>query len=138
LSSVVPQVSSILGGALDSGSDGLVTYLFRECNLLDWLCSAPTEVTPLPNPGDERAAERSPLRAGYLGHLTQVANKLQSVASKRELVGKFLADSPEWLKYVEDRLKARNEVSYDLNNHVASHVGGSCWGTWAWEHATSI
>lgn len=99
-----------MGGALDTGSDALVTYLFTECNLLNWLCTAPQEVTPLPNPGDDNAAKRASLRAGYLGHLTQVANKLVAVGSKRELVATFLAASPEWQTYAEQHLKARNEV----------------------------
>ncbi len=44
--------------------------------------AAPMQVTPTPRPGDEHAEKRRPLRAGYVGHLTQVSNRLLQLASE--------------------------------------------------------
>lgn len=39
------------------------------------------QVSPTPRPGDEHAEKRKPLRAGYVGHLTQVSNRLLQLAA---------------------------------------------------------
>lgn len=46
------------------------------------------QVSPTPRPGDAHAEKRKPLRAGYVGHLTQVSNRLlQLAADGHEQVG---------------------------------------------------
>lgn len=40
------------------------------------------QVTPTPRPGDEHAEKRKALRAGYVGHLTQISNRLLQLASE--------------------------------------------------------
>jgi hypothetical protein len=45
-------------------------------------CLTLLQVLPTPRPGDAQAASRRPLRAGYAGHLTQVANRLIQVANE--------------------------------------------------------
>lgn len=53
---VFQQVTSIISCALEIGSDALVSHLFKECNLLDWLVESPAEVTAMPHPEDNRQA----------------------------------------------------------------------------------
>ena len=48
---------------------------------------------------------REPLRAGYLGHLTLVANRMEGAAARRPAVRAFLEDSNEWLKYAAGPLQ---------------------------------
>ena len=36
---------------------------------------------PALRPGDEHAERRQPLRAGYLGHVTQISNRLIQLAN---------------------------------------------------------
>lgn len=50
------QVTAILSCTLDMGSDVLVSHLFNDCRLLDWLVGVQTEVTAVPIPGDQRQA----------------------------------------------------------------------------------
>lgn len=96
--------------SFDAGSDAVIDYLLGECNMLQWLASAPEEVVPLPREADPRAADRIALRAGYLGHLTFLANKLQQVASVRPQAAKYLKESKAWQKYVADVLSPRNSL----------------------------
>lgn len=57
-------------------------HLFGACRLLDWITALPSEVVPTPRPGNEDvAAAKAPLRAGYLGHVTLIANKIQEAAA---------------------------------------------------------
>lgn len=59
-------------------------HLFNSCRLLDWLAELPQEVQPQPRAGSEEgAAAKAPLRAGYLGHVTQIANKVQDTAGRQ-------------------------------------------------------
>ena len=63
-------------------SPAITRFLLQDCALLDWLTRAPGEVAPQPRPGDAHAAGRRPLRAGYCGHLTQIANRLVRAAGE--------------------------------------------------------
>ena len=53
---------------------------------------------------------RPPIRAGYMGHLTQVANKLQEVVRLRPEVRSLLGGNEEWQQYAATALRERNEV----------------------------
>ncbi len=55
----------MLMGALESGSDALMRYVFETAHVLSWLVDAPTEVSP-PSRGGSVAngMSRQPLRAG--------------------------------------------------------------------------
>lgn len=48
---------------------------------------------------------REPLRAGYLGHLTLVANRMEGAAARRPAVRAFLEESEDWLKYAAGPLQ---------------------------------
>ncbi|KAL4423891.1 hypothetical protein ABPG75_001192 [Micractinium tetrahymenae] len=96
--------------AMDQGSPRLAAFLLEDCGLLGWLADAPTEVTPLPRPGDTRGEnERKPLRAGYVGHITQISNRLIQVANdgQQQLRAAMDADG-HWQQYVKERLDPRN------------------------------
>ena len=69
------QVTSLILHALDSGTPAIVEHLFSECKLLGWISHAPDKVQPTPREGDENAAHRKPIRAGYLGHLVLLGNR---------------------------------------------------------------
>ena len=73
------QTAIMLYFALENGTDNLLAHLLEECQLLQWVAHAPQEVKPEPRPMDERGAERPPIRAGNLGHLTLIANRYVSV-----------------------------------------------------------
>ena len=73
------QTAIMLYFALENGTDNLLAHLLGECQLLQWVARAPQEVKPEPRPMDERGAERPPIRAGNLGHLTLIANRCVSL-----------------------------------------------------------
>ncbi|KAK9815853.1 hypothetical protein WJX72_010762 [[Myrmecia] bisecta] len=104
------QITSIVTVAMDSGTDAIVRHMFIDCDLLTWISSVPADVKPEPRPGDARGPTRAPLRAGYNGHVTTIANKLVATASKRELVAGFLNSHAGWQAYLRDVLRIRNEI----------------------------
>ena len=78
------QVTSMVLHALDSGTPTLVEHLFEGCNLLGWISEAPHQVQPTPRDGDEHAAQRKPIRAGYLGHLVLLGNRYRSTQHNQQ------------------------------------------------------
>jgi serine/threonine-protein phosphatase 6 regulatory subunit 3 len=96
--------------AFEPGSEALREFLLREARLVDWLVAAPEEVRPEAHPDDEMKELRKPLRAGYCGHLTQIANRLLQLGGKCIVVRDYLESHQEWAKFVSTRLEPRNRV----------------------------
>lgn len=95
--------------AVDRSSPRLAQFLLQDCNLLDWLVDAPTQVTPTPRPGDEHAEKRKALRAGYVGHLTQISNRLLQLASEgNEQLRSAMEGNLRWQAYLREELEPRN------------------------------
>jgi hypothetical protein len=62
----------------------MLQHLFLDCGLLDWIVQLPQSIVPTPHPGRQlQAAAKTPLRAGYLGHITHVAGALDSLSRQR-------------------------------------------------------
>lgn len=59
---------------------------------------------------DVAARERTPLRAGYMGHLTEIANSLQTVAARRPPIAHLLCASTAWTDFAFGPLAERNQV----------------------------
>lgn len=55
------------------------------------------------------AEGRTLLRAGYMGHITALANKLSAMADKRSGVAAALEASAEWAQWRASVLQPRNE-----------------------------
>ena len=76
----------------------------------------------LPRAGDERSLfeprlpcdrqARPPLRAGYMGHMTQIANKLHIAVETRQEVAEHVQDSNQWQNYFTTHLEPWNEVGF--------------------------
>ncbi|KAL6766307.1 hypothetical protein ACKKBG_A35495 [Auxenochlorella protothecoides x Auxenochlorella symbiontica] len=104
--------------SFEVGSPALVRHLLGPCGLLRWLLDAPREVRPAPAPADAPAPDAAkrpaprPLRAGYAGHLTHLANRLVATAEEEggALVREALRASPEWEAFVRDQLEPRNAL----------------------------
>jgi len=96
--------------SFEPGSDELRQYLLEDAKLVDWIASAPENVTPEQNPEAPLVPNRSPLRAGYCGHITQIANRLLNLAESCVIVRDFLAGHDAWETYVRDRLEPRNKL----------------------------
>uniref|UniRef100_A0A7S0WRG6 Uncharacterized protein n=1 Tax=Chlamydomonas leiostraca TaxID=1034604 RepID=A0A7S0WRG6_9CHLO len=119
-------VLAMLVAGLTKSSDSMLQHLFEQCKLLDWLISLPVDVRPMPRAGhEEAAASKSPLRAGYLGHVTQIACTLESFSSQatsssssdaaapeatKSAVATYLEAHEGWHKYLEEQLHPRLEI----------------------------
>jgi serine/threonine-protein phosphatase 6 regulatory subunit 3 len=96
--------------SFEPGSEPLRDFLLRGAGLVDWLVAAPDEVTPELNPDNPREGGRPPMRAGYCGHVTQVANRLLHLADRSQPVRDFLAGHAGWQGFVRARLEPRNKL----------------------------
>ena len=108
--------------------------------MLDWLSTAPREVTPVPLDGAKQPArERPPLRAGYMGHVTLMANKLAELGGQRDAVRDLVSQDAAWLGFAKSELQvcASSAAGFALSalcflntgfskgsNRVAWKVGG--------------
>ncbi|KAL4544102.1 hypothetical protein Ndes2437B_g01894 [Nannochloris sp. 'desiccata'] len=54
--------------------------------------------------------ERPPLRAGYCGHLTQIANRLYHLSESSAIVRDFLDSHAGWQEHIRSRLEPRNKL----------------------------
>jgi hypothetical protein len=98
---------SVVLAALARGGDGAARHLLGDpCRLPEWLARLPREVWPQLRPGQEPA--QRPLRAGYLGHVTQVGNILLDAAAASPAAAALLAESAEWSSFVAGELAAAN------------------------------
>lgn len=125
--------------SFEPGSDMLREFLLKDAHLVDWLISAPEEVDPEapenslvscknsenssrssdPSSMDKKIESaddisesdtRPRLRAGYCGHLTQIANRLLRLRDSCPITRKFLDSHAGWKDFVENRLEPRNRV----------------------------
>ena len=52
---------------------------------------------------------RAPLRAGYMGHITTLANKLMVMEDERGLISEALQGCQQWVQWRDAVLRPRNE-----------------------------
>ena len=96
--------------AFEEGSLELRKYLLEDIDIVSWIASAPTEVTPQHNPDAPLHPNRKPLRAGYCGHLTQIANRLQRTSETCSYMKEVLENNETWATYKKEKLDPRNNV----------------------------
>eukprot|EP00894_Picocystis_sp_ML_P000363 jgi/Pico_ML_1/50880/g2010.t1 len=105
------EVEAILCFALDGGESYALQILDRKgCDLIGTLVTASETVTPEPRPGDYNGRCKQPLRAGYMGHITRIANKLLSVTEQYDSILDLLAKDDRWQSWMEGTLRPRNDV----------------------------
>lgn len=56
--------------------------------------------------------ERRCLRAGYMGHVTQLANTLQYASEERAEVAQHVTNDPDWQHYLTSSLQPQNMVCF--------------------------
>lgn len=126
------SVASMLISCVTSTSDAMLQHLFSDCGLLDWIVQLPQSIVPTPLPGRHvQAAAKTPLRAGYLGHITHVAGALNILSQHRpssggeagtsgqaeepsSKVSKYTLTHEGWIKCVNNTLIFSVESSRDL------------------------
>mmetsp|Transcript_9458 Transcript_9458/g.26990 ORF Transcript_9458/g.26990 Transcript_9458/m.26990 type:complete len:578 (+) Transcript_9458:485-2218(+) len=94
-------VSSLLVSCL-SGSQAVQMHLLKDCALPSWLASVP--------PAISATNGAAPLRAGYMGHITSLGNRLVSVGRQSQEVRVVLSGNQTWELFVSTTLQERNEL----------------------------
>ncbi|TQE04682.1 hypothetical protein C1H46_009665 [Malus baccata] len=111
-SSLHHHVDSIISSCLESKSDAIVDHLFRECDLIGKFLQ--TDKHPILS-GDANkptvpAAGKSAPRAGNIGHITRISNKLIQLGNSQSRVQACLQENSEWNEWQTTVLQGRNAV----------------------------
>ncbi|XP_039139021.1 serine/threonine-protein phosphatase 6 regulatory subunit 3-like [Dioscorea cayenensis subsp. rotundata] len=105
------HVESIIVSCLESKNAAIVDHLFRDCNLVQKFLEADKnpvlccDANVLTSP----TASRQPPRAGYIGHITRIANKIVQLSNNNEHIWAYLKDDSEWMNW-QNVLSERNAV----------------------------
>ncbi|CAB4282783.1 unnamed protein product [Prunus armeniaca] len=106
------HVDSIISSCLESKSDAIVDHLLRECDLIGKFLQ--TDKHPLLTSDTSKptvpAAGKSAPRAGNLGHITRISNKLIQLGNSQSRVKACLQEHSEWNEWQTTVLQERNAV----------------------------
>ncbi|XP_011089292.1 serine/threonine-protein phosphatase 6 regulatory subunit 3 isoform X1 [Sesamum indicum] len=106
------HVESIIYSCLESKNSAIVDHLLLDCNLIGKIlladkCPALSGELNLPTlPASGRHAPR----AGYLGHLTRISNKLVQLGNNDNLIQRHLQENSEWKEWQTTVLQERNMI----------------------------
>ncbi|PSR86592.1 Serine/threonine-protein phosphatase 6 regulatory subunit like [Actinidia chinensis var. chinensis] len=106
------HVESIVLSCLENKNNTIVDHIFRECNLIGKLLQ--TDKHPILssdlNQPTLPAAEKQTPRAGNLGHITRISNKLVQLGNSNNRIQAFLQENSEWNDWQTTVLQERNMV----------------------------
>ncbi|XP_062082091.1 uncharacterized protein LOC133788583 isoform X2 [Humulus lupulus] len=106
------HVESIILSCLDSKSDAIVNHLLQECDLIGKILQSdkhPVLSGDVVKPTIPAPGKRAP-RAGNLGHITRIANKLVQLRNCQGRIQEFFQDNVEWSDWQATVLQERNAV----------------------------
>ncbi|PNT42417.1 hypothetical protein POPTR_004G211500v4 [Populus trichocarpa] len=105
------HVESIIMSCLEIKSDAMVDHLLQECDLIGKFLQ--TDKNPLIS-GDNKptvpAAGKQAPRAGNLGHITRISNKLFQLGNISSRIQTYLQENSEWMEWQATVLQERNAV----------------------------
>ncbi|KAH9700599.1 serine/threonine-protein phosphatase 6 regulatory subunit 3 isoform x1 [Citrus sinensis] len=106
------HVESIIFSCLESKSDTMVDHLLRECDLMGKVLQ--TDKSPLLSGESDKptlpASGKQAPRAGNLGHITRISNKLVQLGSTNSRIHACLQENTEWSEWQVNVLQERNAV----------------------------
>lgn len=106
------QVESIIISCLESNNATLIEHLLQDCNLVGRILAA--DENPIVSCDENKptvpAPGRVPPKAGYVGHLTRIANKLCHLAANNHYLQAFLQENQKWMDWETTVLSSRNSV----------------------------
>ncbi|KAM3692360.1 hypothetical protein ACJW31_08G083200 [Castanea mollissima] len=106
------HVESIILSCLESKSDTIVNHLLQDCNLIGRFLQ--TDKHPILSGDNDKptvpaAGKRAP-RAGNLGHITRITNKLIQFGNSQSHIQAYLQENSEWNEWQATVLQERNAV----------------------------
>ncbi|XP_061376646.1 uncharacterized protein LOC133318639 isoform X1 [Gastrolobium bilobum] len=106
------HVESIILSCLESRNDAIVDHLLRECDLIGRFLRADKHsiLSADRNQPTVPAAGKQAPRAGNIGHITRIVNKLVHLAHSRSHIMACLQENSEWNEWQATVLQERNVV----------------------------
>ncbi|XVF68570.1 hypothetical protein PTKIN_Ptkin11bG0013100 [Pterospermum kingtungense] len=106
------HVESIILSCLESKNGAIVDHLLRDCDLIGKFLQ--TDKHPILS-GDSKpttllAAGKCAQRAGNIGHITHISNKLVQLGSSNSHIQACLQENSEWNEWQANVLQERNAV----------------------------
>ncbi|XP_039028495.1 serine/threonine-protein phosphatase 6 regulatory subunit 3-like isoform X2 [Hibiscus syriacus] len=106
------HVENIILSCLESKNDAVLDHLFHKCDLIGRflqtdkqpILSGDNNLTALP-----AAGKRAP-RAGNIGHITRISNKLVQLGSSNSSIRAYLQENSEWNEWQASVLQERNAI----------------------------
>ncbi|XP_042435326.1 serine/threonine-protein phosphatase 6 regulatory subunit 3-like [Zingiber officinale] len=106
------HVENLVVSCLESKNTAVVDYLFCECGIIakflltdkNPFLSGESSVTTVP------ASGRKPIRAGNIGHITRICNKLVQLGIGNDHIQSYLQESVDWVNWQTNVLRERNAV----------------------------
>ncbi|PSR95196.1 Serine/threonine-protein phosphatase 6 regulatory subunit like [Actinidia chinensis var. chinensis] len=105
-------VESIIISCLESKNNSIVDHLLQECDLIGKILQTnkyPILSTDLNQPTLPAAGKQAP-RAGNIGHITRISNKLAQLGNNDIRIQTFLQEKSEWNDWQATVLQERNTV----------------------------
>ncbi|XP_021836867.1 uncharacterized protein [Spinacia oleracea] len=104
------HVESIISSCLESRNDTVTDHLFRVCDLISKILDAdkhPMLSSDLELPTIS-AVDKSPPRAGNVGHITRIANKIVQLGQGNRSIQTYIQENGEWNEWHATVLQERN------------------------------
>ncbi|XP_064995872.1 uncharacterized protein LOC135631829 isoform X2 [Musa acuminata AAA Group] len=105
-------VEKLVMSCLASKNIAIVDHLFCDCCILSKFLQADRNpfLSRDSNVESVPAIGRQPFRAGNIGHITRISNKLVQLASSNDRIRSYLQESEEWIDWQTNVLRERNAV----------------------------
>ncbi|XP_042373546.1 serine/threonine-protein phosphatase 6 regulatory subunit 3-like [Zingiber officinale] len=106
------HVENLVICCLESKNSVVVDYLFCECSIItkflqmdkNSFLSTESSVITVP------ASGRKPIRAGNIGHITRICNRLVQLGTSNDRIRSYLQESVDWVDWQTNVLRERNAV----------------------------
>ncbi|OVA10131.1 SIT4 phosphatase-associated protein family [Macleaya cordata] len=106
------QVESIILSCLESKDNTIVDHLLRDCDVVGKILQA--DKNPVLSGGSNQptscSAGKWAPRAGNLGHITRISNKLFQLGNGNSHIQAYLQENGEWVDWQTTVLQERNTV----------------------------
>ncbi|KAK4255092.1 hypothetical protein QN277_008135 [Acacia crassicarpa] len=106
------HVETIVLICLESKSDGIIDHLLQDCDLIGKFLQADKHpiLSGIDNQPTVPAAGKQAPRAGNIGHVTRIANKLIQLAHNQSRIQAYIQENSEWNQWQTTVLQERNMI----------------------------
>ncbi|KAL8141543.1 hypothetical protein V2J09_014575 [Rumex salicifolius] len=106
------HVESIVFSCMEGKNDNVIDHLFKECGLISKILQA--DAHPMlscdSNQPTKPASGKNLPRAGNIGHITRISNKILQLGQNNKLIQSYIQENGEWIEWQTSVLQERNRV----------------------------